>query len=179
MNYIDIILLAFALSIDVCVVSFSYGLCLKDKHKRSALLLSFITGLFHMFMPILGYYFTDLLRVFIEPYANFIVFMIFMYLGVSFILDSFKNEGDKNLCLNVKNVLLVAIATSIDVFSAGISLSLTSSPMKFSVMVMGLMAFTNSLVGYFLGFKSKIFKSSWLEIIGGLILIGLAIKTLI
>ena len=177
MNHSEIILLAFALSIDVCVVSFSYGLCLENRHRRSAMALALMTGLFHAFMPVLGYYFTDLVKVFIAPYAEWIVFLILMYLGVSFIIDALRKNSPQKLCLNFKTLLLVSIATSIDVFSAGISLSLTESPMKFSVITMGLMTFCNSLLGYSIGYKSKVFKSKYLEILGGIILIFLAIKS--
>ena len=178
MNHYDIILLAFALSIDVCVVSFSYGLCLENKHKRSAFALALTTGCFHAFMPVLGYFFTDLIRGYIAAYSKWIVFLIFIYLGISFIIDAMKNDTPQKVCLNPKTLLLVSIATSIDVFSAGISLSLTSSPMKFSILVMGLMTFINSLIGYGLGYSMKVFKSKYLEILGGVILIILAVKTM-
>lgn len=179
MSYSDIILLAFALSIDVCVVSFSYGLCLEGRHKRSAMTLALTTGLFHAIMPILGYYFTDLVKVFIQPYAKWVVFLILMYLGLTFIIDAIKEDSPKKLCLDIKSILLVAIATSIDVFSAGISLALTASPMRFSVITMGCMTFANSLVGYYAGYCSKVFKSRYLELCGGLILICLAVKSIV
>lgn len=178
MNYSEIVMLAFALSIDVCVVSFSYGLCLENKHKRSAMALALMTGLFHSLMPVLGYYFTSIVRSFIQPYAPWIVFFIFIYLGITFIIDAFKNDEPHKLCIDLKSLILVSIATSIDVFSAGISLSLTGSPMKFSVITMGGMTFLNSLIGYYAGYCSKVFKSKYLEILGGLILIFLAIKSL-
>lgn len=179
MNHYDIILLAFALSIDVCVVSFSYGLCLEKKHKRSAFALALTTGCFHSFMPVLGYFFTDLIRGYVDAYSKWIVFFIFIYLGVNFIIDAIKNDTPKKISLNPKTLLLISIATSIDVFSAGISLSLTSSPMKFSVLVMGGMTFINSLIGYGLGYSMKVLKSNYLEILGGVILIILAIKNIL
>lgn len=179
MSYYDIVLLAYALSIDVCIVSFSYGLCLENRHKRSAFTLAVVTAMFHMFMPILGYYFTDLVRIFIYPYSKIVVFLIFMYLGINFIVDSLKKEVPEKLCLDLKSIILLSIATSIDVFSAGISLSLTSSPMRFSIPVLGLMTFSNSLFGYYLGFRMQFFKSAWFNTLGGLILIILALKNLL
>jgi putative Mn2+ efflux pump MntP len=177
MSYYDIILLAIALSVDVMVVSFSYGLCIEKRRRLSAFILALTTGLFHMFMPVLGYFFTDIVRVFIQPYSKFIVFLIFMYLGGNFIIEALKNDEPKKMCIDLKSLILIGIATSIDVFSAGISLSLTSSPMRFSIAVLGLITFSNSLVGFLLGSRLKIFNSKVLEIIGGIILIGLAVKT--
>ena len=179
MNYVDIILLAFALSIDVCVVSFSYGLCLEKKHKRSALALALTAGFFHMFMPTVSYYFTDLIRGYISHFADIIVFLIFMYLGINFIKDAIKNDEPQKLCITPKTLILIGFATSVDVFSAGISLSLTSSPMKFSVLTIGGITFLNSLIGYSFGYRMRIFKAKYLEILGGIILIFLAIKALV
>ena len=178
MNYIDIILLAFALSVDVMIVSFSYGLCIENRRRFSALILALTTGLFHALMPVLGYFFTDLIRGYIQSYSKWVVFLIFMYLGVTFIIESLKKNPSPKSCIDFKSLFLIAIATSIDVFSAGISLSLTSSPMKFSVITMGGITFVNSLLGYLLGFKLKVFKSNYLNILGGVILIGLALKSL-
>ncbi len=178
MSYSEIILLAFALSIDACVVSFSYGLCLEMKHKRSALALALTTGFFQALMPVIGYFFTDIVRTYIEPYSKLIVFTIFIYLGYTFIKDGLKNEPVKKMCIDTKSLLLIGIATSIDAFSAGISLSLTNSPMKFSVISIGIITFVNSLIGYYSGHRLKLFKSNYLEIAGGLVLIFLAINNL-
>ena len=178
MSYSEIILLAIALSIDACVVSFSYGLCLEMRHKRSAFALALTTGFFQGFMPLLGYFFTNIVKSYVAPYGKWIVFLIFMYLGLTFIFEAANKSEIQKLCLNMKSLLLIGIATSIDAFSAGISLSLTSSPIKFSIITIGIVTFINSLAGYYLGHKLKIFKSNFLEIMGGVILIGLAIKNL-
>lgn len=179
MSYTDIILLAIALSIDACVVSFAYGLCLENKHKRSAFSLALTTGLFQAIMPLIGYYFTDIVRVFIQPFAKWIVFGIFIYLGANFIKEALEGRERKDLCITPQSLLLIGIATSIDAFSAGISLSLTSSPMKFSIISIGLITFANSLLGYFAGHKLKNLKADYLQILGGIILIFLAVKNVL
>ena len=179
MSYSEIVLLAFALSIDACVVSFSYGLCVEQRKRLTAFLLALTTGLFQAVMPIIGYLFTDVVRKFIEPYGKWVVFTIFMYLGVNFILESLKEQKFRKLCVGAGALFLIGIATSVDAFSAGISLSLTSSPMVFSVLTIGLITFIDSILGYSFGFFSKSFNAKWLEVIGGFILIGLAIKNVL
>ena len=179
MSYFEIILLAFALSIDACVVSFSYGLCIEEKHRHNALSLAVTTGFFQAFMPLIGYFFANSIKAFILPYAKWIVFLIFMYLGITFIKEALKKDEPQKLCINPKILVMIGIATSIDAFSAGISLSLTSSPMKFSVISIGIVTFINSLIGYYTGNKLKIFKPYILEIIGGVILIILALRAII
>lgn len=88
MSYIEILLLAFALSVDACVVSFSYGLVFKENRLKNALALAFFTGIFQGIMPCIGYYLTTFVKSFISPYSNIIVFIIFMFLGIKFILEA-------------------------------------------------------------------------------------------
>lgn len=179
MSHIEILILAFALSIDACVVSFSYGLCTQNNKRFTALALAVTTGFFQAFMPILGYYFTNAIKTFIQPYAKWIVFIIFMYLGITFIKEAFKNEENKALCVDFKTLMFIGIATSIDAFSAGITLSLTESPLIFSIVAIGVITFINSIFGFAGGFCLKRFGSKALEILGGALLIFLAINSLI
>ena len=95
MNLIEIILLAIALSIDACVVAFTYGLVIEKQKRLNSLLLAFFTGFFQFFMPILGYYFAHILHKYIESFASVIVFAIFTYLGVKFIKEAFETQKAK------------------------------------------------------------------------------------
>ena len=85
MTYLEIILLAFALSVDACVVSFTYGLTYSQNRIKSMLLLATFTGVFQGLMPCFGYYITQFVKTFIAPYASLIVFTIFVFLGIKFI----------------------------------------------------------------------------------------------
>ena len=80
MSYISIVLLAIALSIDACVVSFSYGITFDEKRLKNALSLAICTGMFQGIMPTIGYYLTGFVKSFIEPYAALIVFLIFAHI---------------------------------------------------------------------------------------------------
>ena len=178
MSYFSIILLAIALSIDACVVSFSYGLAFTENRFKNAIRLAACTGLFQGLMPVIGYYLTGFVKSFIEPYAGFIVFAIFTYLGVKFIKEAFEKENEKQLCIDLKCLLLVGIATSIDAFSAGISLSLFGNRILKPAILIGVVTFINSLLGFGLGGKLKKFPTKWLEITAGCLLILLGLKSL-
>ena len=178
MSYISIILLAIALSIDACVVSFSYGLAFTENRFKNAIRLAACTGLFQGLMPVIGYYLTGFVKSFIEPYAGFIVFAIFTDLGVKFIKEAFEKEKEKQLCIDLICLLLVGIATSIDAFSAGISLSLFGNRILKPAILIGVVTFINSLLGFGLGGKLKKFPTKWLEITAGCLLILLGLKSL-
>ena len=176
MSPIEIILLAFALSIDACVVSFSCGLKFKENRVRNSFLLALYTGFFQGLMPVLGYFLTGFVKTFIEPYANLIVFLIFTYLGVKFILEAFDKEREKQLCINTQSLILIGIATSIDAFSAGITLSLSGNGIFKPSILIALITFIDSIFGYIMGIWLKNAPTKWMEIFAGIVLVTLGIK---
>ncbi len=179
MSYISIILLAIALSIDACVVSFSYGLIFTEKRLKNALLLASCTGMFQGIMPAVGYFLTGFVKSYIEPFADWIVFVIFVYLGIKFILEAFEKEKSKQLCIDFKCLLLVGVATSIDAFSAGISLSLFGNNILKPAILIAFVTFINSSLGFYLGGNLKHLPTKWLEIFAGVLLIFLGLKALV
>lgn len=179
MSSLEIIILAIALSIDACVVSFSYGLKFSQNRMRNSLLLACTTGIFQGLMPPVGYFLTGFVKSYIEPYANLIVFLIFTYLGVKIIIESFQNAEEKPLCIDLKCLILAGIATSIDAFSAGITLSLSANRILKPALLIAFITFVNSLFGYQIGAKSKHAPTQWMEVFAGMLLIILGIKGLI
>lgn len=178
MNLFDILLLAFALSIDACVVSFSYGMNTKSKILKSSLLLAVFTGFFQGAMPVVGGICTNYVRYYIQPFSKWIIFAIFMYLGINFIKESFESKKIvKKLSFTV--LLLIAVATSIDALSAGIPIALKCSSIYMPVVLIGVVTFVNSLIGFYIGRKFSHFKPEFLSILGGLILICLAVKIIL
>lgn len=178
MSYIEIFILAIALSVDACVVSFTYALKLKGAHFKNSFLLSLYTSLFQILMPAIGYFMTNFVKVYIEPYSKFIVFLIFSYLGIKFILEANKESKSRNVIIDTKTLILIGIATSIDAFSSGISLSLFGNKILKPAILIGLITFINSNLGYYSGIKLKKLPSKSLEISGGVLLIILGIKAL-
>ena len=179
MSYILILILAFALSVDACLVSFSYGIKYNKNRLKNALLLSSFTSIFQGIMPVFGYYLTNLVKTYIQPYASLIVFLIFSYLGIKFIIEAYQNKKEKNLCIDLKCLLLIGIATSIDAFSAGITLSLYGNKILKPALLIGLITFINSNLGYTAGGMLKHFPTKYIEVFAGLLLVMLGIKAII
>ena len=171
MSYFSILLLTLALSVDACVVSFSYGLKYDKNRIRNALSLALITGIFQAIMPVLGYFLTNIIRCYIQPYSKIIVFLIFTYLGVKCIIEAFQTKKEETFCIDMKCLILIGIATSIDAFSAGIMLSLLKNKILIPVFLIGIITFINSLLGFYVGGKFKHLPSKYLEILAGVLLI--------
>jgi putative Mn2+ efflux pump MntP len=179
MTYLEIFLLALALSVDACVVSFSYGLLFNQNRLKTAFLLAGFTGFFQGLMPAIGYHLTTFVKSFIAPYASLIVFTIFVFLGVKFIKEALEAKKAKPCCIGLACLFLIGIATSIDAFSAGISLSLYGNHILKPALLITFITFINSLLGFKLGGKLKNMPTKSLEITAGLILIGLGIKAIL
>ena len=179
MSLIDIILLAIALGIDCLVVSFSQGLIFDKNRLKNSLKLAFVMGLFQGGMPVIGYIGADKLYKYAVPYSKWIVFGIFFMLGLKFIFEAFSQKEDKVQCLDFMCLIGLGVATSIDALVSGASLRLTETGLILSCLIIGLMSFIMSMVGFWSGNRVKNLCPRCLEISGGIILIALAVKALV
>lgn len=178
MNFIDLILLGLALGVDCFVVSFSQGLIFKSEKVKNSFNLALTMGLFQGAMPVIGYIGTNSLYKDVVPYSKWIVFGIFLLLGLKFIVESFQPKEKEVQCIGLKCLLGLGLATSIDALVSGASIRLTQTSLLISVMIIGIASFLMSIGGFYSGNFIKNIPSKYLEITGGLILVALAIKSL-
>ena len=179
MSLIEIVSRAIALGIDCCIVSFSQGLIFKSQRVKNSLFLALTMGIFQGLMPCIGYTGADVIHKYVAPFSNFIVFAIFMILGIKFIAEAFQTKDDEICCIGLKCLMGMGIATSIDALVAGGSLNFSHTPLIEPAMIIGFASFIMSLAGFWSGNLIKNFPSRYLEITGGIILILLAVKALI
>ena len=180
MGIVQILFLALALSIDAMVVSFSQGLIFKTQKRKNSLILAFFLGFFQFLMPILGYFCSVGIYKYLEFINTWIVFGIFMILGIKFIKEAFETKEEENICcLSFGCLLAFAVATSIDAFGAGISLCFSHVKVLYPAILIGIVTFINSLLGFWFGYLFKNFPAKYLEILGGIILICLAVKAIL
>lgn len=178
MGLIEIFVLAIALGIDCLVVSFSQGLTFTAKRTKNSLILATTMGLCQGVMPVFGYLGSEIVSKYIEPYSKWLVFIIFLTLGIKFIYEAFQEKEDI-CCIDIKCLISMGIATSIDALASGVTLNLTNAPLLLSILTIGFASFFMSVCGFWLGNFFKKLPSLYLEILGGIILIILAIKALV
>lgn len=179
MSLVEIFLLAIALGIDCCVVSFSQGLIFKSQRVKNSLFLALTMGIFQGLMPCIGYTGADVIHKYVAPFSDLIVFTIFLILGIKFIAEAFQPKEDEICCIGFKCLMGMGIATSIDALVAGGSLNFSRTPLVEPAMIIGAASFIMSLAGFWSGNLIKNFPSKYLEISGGIILILLAIKAVL
>ena len=176
MDWINVIVMGIGLAMDCCAVSTVQGLTHRAWHPR-ALLMACIFGCFHMGMPIIGYYAGTFFDNFMQTYAHWIALALLGFLGVKMIWESYHEEEDAEKCANwnISNLLLLAIATSIDVLATGLLFVPYPEWLYPSVFTIGCITALFSLGGYLLGVYVGKLKIN-MELIGGLVLIALGIK---
>jgi len=179
MTLVEVIFLSFALAIDCCVVSFSQGLIFKSRRVKNSLFLALTMGIFQGLMPCIGYIGAQVIHQYVEPFANLIVFTIFLMLGIKFIAEAFQPKKDEICCIGFKCLMGMGIATSIDALVAGGSLNFSHTPLVGPAMIIGVASFLMSLIGFWSGNMIRNFPSKYLEITGGVILILLALKAVL
>lgn len=165
---------------DCLIVSFSQGLIFKTNRRLNSLKLALTMGLFQGLMPVVGYLGTHKIYDFLVPYSKWLVFSIFFLLGANFIVASFKREVCEKLdCIDLKCLAGLGFATSIDALISGANLKLTHTVLWLACLVIGVGSFLMSQTGFWSGNFINNIRPKILHITGGLILIGLAVKSLL
>lgn len=188
MNPLDIILLAIALAMDCFTVSIVSGIILQKQGNQypSVMRMAFLFGFFQAMMPLLGWLGVSHLQTYMEAYDHWIAFCLLAFIGGKMIKESFDDEEEQhfNPC-KLKTQLLLAIATSIDALAVGISFACTGyttlSQLTLPLIIIGLVSFLFSIIGYHLGrrFGKTITRRLKPELAGGAILIIIGVKILI
>ena len=179
MSLINILLISIGLAMDAFAVSISNGMAVKCFKKRFAFKVALFYGGFQAIMPIVGWAAGLSFRKYIESYDHWIAFGLLFLIGAKMIYES-RNDNE-NACNPEKTLFLftMAIATSIDALAVGISFSCLQINIILPVILIGLVTFVLSFIGVFLGNKFGNLFGKKMELIGGLILIGIGTKILI
>lgn len=181
MPMLSILLIALGLAMDAFAVSITSGITIKNLKKRHALGVGATFGIFQAVMPVLGWLLGQWAYRFISVVDYWVAFGLLLFVGGHMIIQSMQPEdedGPKNP-LHLPTLLTLAVATSIDAFAIGISLSMLRVAIFTPVLVIGLVTFALSFAGVYFGRLFGHFNEKKMEVAGGLVLIGLGAKMLI
>lgn len=180
MDLITLFLLAIGLCFDTFAVSVSSGLIRKEILFWQAVRIAFFLAIFQAIMPVFGWLGGITIRSWIEPFDHWVALGILTILGVKMLLESQKNSNDKNIDpLDIKVIISMALATSIDALAVGISFAIIEVNMFLAVIIIGSVTFIASMLGILFGKKTGSHFGQKMEIIGGIILIVIGIKIVI
>ena len=177
---IEVLLLAFALSMDAFAVSIGLGVKNREFNKSLALKAALFFGIFQGLMPLFGYLASIGLGSFIESVDHWVAFFLLALIGGKMLYESFEeNTEDEISIITNKVLLLLAVATSIDAMAAGFTLNLMELDPFFSMLIIAAVTFIFSYLGVFIGSKGGSFLEDKAEKLGGIVLIGIGVKILV
>jgi putative Mn2+ efflux pump MntP len=179
-RFASILLLAVGLSMDAMAVAAARGLAVRHLLPRHAVLVALFFGGFQALMPALGWLIGSTVGSTIAAWDHWIVFALLAGIGGKMIHEGLSHDeatADEGDPFALRVLLLLAIATSIDALAAGVTLPLMHAPLLLSIVTIGVTAAILSAIGLVAGRHFGARVGPRLDIVGGLVLIGLGVKT--
>lgn len=179
MSLISLFIIAVGLSMDACAVAICKGLAMQKAPWKKAMLVGLWFGGFQGMMPAIGYLLGSQFEQYIVKVDHWIAFVLLCFIGGNMIKESTCQCGDGDASLAVKDMFLLAVATSIDALAVGVTFAFLQVQIIPAVAFIGVITFTLSTIGVKIGnifgcrFKSKA------ELAGGIILIAMGTKILL
>ena len=185
MGFVELFLIGVGLSMDAFAVSICKGLGMKCLNMGQALVIGLFFGGFQALMPLIGWALGTQLADFITPIDHWIAFILLALIGGKMLFDAFRgdDEGEagepKDTRLDLKELLMLAIATSIDALAVGITFAFLGVNIVLAIAVIGATTFALSVVGVAVGhvFGARYEKGA--TIAGGIVLILIGCKILL
>lgn len=182
MTFFELFLIGIGLSMDAFAVSICKGLSMQKIDKKYTLCIGLFFGGFQALMPLTGYLLGSRFSGYIERFDHWIAFVLLALIGFNMIKESREEEEEAEkpyAGVNFKELLILAVATSIDALAVGVSFAFLGVHIAPAVTLIGCTTFVLTLVGVWVGnlFGSR-YKSR-AELTGGIILILIGVKILL
>ena len=178
MSIIEIMLVAVGLSMDAFAVSICKGLALREMKWRYALVCGLYFGIFQALMPALGYLLGSRLMAIIADFDHWIAFVLLFLIGLKMIKEA-GDDDKEDSNFDVKTMLLLAVATSIDALAVGISFAVLKVNVLLAVLIIGATTFAFGFAGVKIGNLCGTRLKLGAERVGGVILILIGTKILL
>ena len=185
MGIIEFFLTGVGLSMDALAVAICKGLGMRKVNYKQMLLIALFFGGFQALMPLLGWLLGRQFEQYITSVDHWIAFALLVLIGANMLREARKEddtadtEAVYDAPLPLGQLLLMAIATSIDALAVGISFAFLGVNIWLAIAVIGTTTFLISAAGVFIGnrFGNRYEKRA--TIAGGIILILLGVKILL
>jgi putative Mn2+ efflux pump MntP len=182
-SLVTVLGIALALAMDAFAVTLGIGAALKRLAPVQTLRLAVSFGLFQFGMPLLGWAAGRSVLPLIEAVDHWVAAGLLFIVGGRMVYDSFRTretgrQGSQDPTRGL-NLLILALATSIDALAVGLSLAMLSVPILYPALVIGAVAFAATLLGARLGPVLGRLAGKRAELAGALVLFAIAVKILI
>jgi putative Mn2+ efflux pump MntP len=183
MGFLELFLIAGGLSMDAFAVALCKGLNMRKLNYRNAALIAIFFGGFQAIMPLIGWFLGSQFSSYISSIDHWIAFVLLAFVGGKMFFEGIQNKDEDDCgceeALDLKELLALSVATSIDALAVGISFAFLEVKIYFACLLIGITTFSLSFAGVAIGnrFGNKFEKKA--EIAGGVVLVLIGIKILL
>lgn len=185
MGIIELFLIGVGLAMDAFAVAICKGLNMRKMNYAQATVIALFFGGFQALMPFLGWSLGRNFEHYIVSIDHWIAFVLLAIIGGNMIKEALGDDEDEIECgtchdrLDLKELFMLAIATSIDALAVGVTFAFLKVNIIPAISLIGVTTFIISFAGVHIGhrFGSKYEKKA--ELAGGIILICIGLKILL
>lgn len=185
MTFGAIFLLAVGLAMDATAVAAARGLATPKILPRHVFIVAGFFGGFQALMPLVGWLLGSRIGPLVQAWDHWIAFVLLAAIGGKMLWEARGSKDDDDEAApagdlyGMKVMLVLAVATSIDALAVGVTLPMLDAPLLLSLVTIGLTTAVLSALGLFAGRKFGALLGKRLDVVGGLVLIGLGVKILV
>lgn len=178
MGVAELILIAVGLAMDAFAVSVGKGLTVSRVEPRHAMCAGAWFGGFQALMPIVGYLLGSSFAHVVSSVDHWIAFALLLLIGLNMIRETVwgDEEDAPDSDFGPRKMFVMAVATSIDALTIGITLAFLNVNIWIAAAVIGIITFALSAAGVYIGYHFGAKLGSKAGILGGVVLICLGIK---
>ncbi len=182
MSFLLILGIALGLAMDAFAVSLGLGMSLKPATGAQTFRLASSFGLFQFVMAILGWSAGETLVRHIGKYDHWVAFALLLGVGGKMIYESLEpekeSEAERSDPTRGISLLVLSVATSLDSLAVGLSLAALRISIVFPAAIIGIVAFTMTVIGMKVGPALGKVIGRRAELLGGVVLILIGIRIL-
>jgi manganese efflux pump family protein len=177
----EIFFIAAGLAADSFAVSVSSGSIIDKMRFRHAMRIALFFSFFQALMPWIGWSIGSIANDIFCAVDHWIAFIMLCFIGGKMIYEShtLKEEQNGTNPLNLYVLISLSVATSIDALAVGFTFSFLNIAIIEPILIIGGVTFFFSFAGTYIGASFGHVFEDKIELVGGIILIGIGIKILL
>jgi putative Mn2+ efflux pump MntP len=188
MGLFELLFIAVGLSMDAFAVAICKGLNMKKINYKHSIIIALFFGGFQGIMPLIGWFIGIHFEKYITSIDHWIAFILLAIIGANMIKEAFSEDDKEDATcdcdgpearLNLKEIFVLAIATSIDALAVGITFAFLGANIMVSSSLISSITFIISFFGVLIGNKFGAKYKEKAAIAGGVILILMGLKILL
>jgi len=184
MTFWDVLLISFGVSVDALAVSVAGALADRGSRLRSGAMAALFFGGFQILMPLLGFGAASLCRAFVAAVDHYLAFALLSFVGGKMICEAFRGADEHPAVgsgfFTCRNLLIPAVATSIDALAVGAGIAFAGHPIWFPALSMGVVTGAVSFAGVLLGRRiGRLAGERAMQFAGGAVIVLIGAKILI